>query len=649
MNCQKCGNKLKGNDRFCPVCGQTVPKSGNKKIKIIAGITAGVLVVGICGGVFAFKSDLFGFSGDNDSDSETLDTVDLEIADETSSTDENVSVESSENESGTISGQVVDDSGNPVENAKVVAVPIDRKTYESSQNSESSETSEDSDAQENNSSEITGVEVSVTTDKDGNYTLVCVVGYYRIEITADGYDDFVSVQYIEVKANSEIPVEAIKIQPDSNSNNGADSGIIDNVINNESKWIGCLNDEDNYIIGIENSEDQAEGNDYFFFQDMDMDGEVELVAVSKYDVLNGDGSDLYRFFTVWDCNDISFSCYKINSSYNYANINYTEKVGVPHDRSNAEVFKYSLWQKSDGSFVYLTYEETESFGSFSKLTLDKQNSETSALLNYMLNFENGTMSFTNGNNGESYSSASEAVEWYNNYFADLTGYKTTTKIIHLDDYQNKSVDEKKKLLQESINAWSYEKDENAEMPLKSVIGSDSSDGNSGGGESSDTVTEDDLKAYVSDFDISNWICEDFNQDGELEAFCAKIKKYGYLGEDEPEVGIPESILYINKNGYKVVDTEFYCEDAFLYRIYTVEYKETKYIAVETGAGGSGFSTNVYYMLGGTVFEASCSGQIDWLDTDGTKIYGCKYTHNGVLSAVDVNLKYIESTKDLIVE
>lgn len=99
MFCKKCGYELKDEETFCKRCGQAVqsgtgnfnippippiqanqqtppPKKKKKTGRIVALITALVLVVGACGGVFVFRDEILGLFLKSKTYEETYDAID---------------------------------------------------------------------------------------------------------------------------------------------------------------------------------------------------------------------------------------------------------------------------------------------------------------------------------------------------------------------------------------------------------------------------------------------------------------------------------------------------------------------------------------------------------------------------------------------
>ena len=66
MFCGKCGTKIEGNEKFCPVCGNEIHNSNvdkgkrvkKGKRKIWVGILLLLIIAG-AGGVFSFKGKFF--------------------------------------------------------------------------------------------------------------------------------------------------------------------------------------------------------------------------------------------------------------------------------------------------------------------------------------------------------------------------------------------------------------------------------------------------------------------------------------------------------------------------------------------------------------------------------------------------------------
>ena len=268
MTCKKCGWELKRSDKFCPKCGEIVPEQKISTTKKVLIISLTVIVVAMA------CSIIIPIISVNSKPSQKLYNDTSRVFEENSKSTVKEALNESETESkteietetkiekGIITGQVLDDLGNPIENAEVCAIVV--REAETKNNAESV-----SDTYRNDS------EITTKTDKEGKYSIECLVGEYKIQITADGYDGFISEKYVTVSTGNTVSIEKISLK----SKNSEFDSLITNVINNEVTWIGNLEKEEKDFkdIGLDTS-----GNEYLWFQDMNMDGNLELVTMSKY-------------------------------------------------------------------------------------------------------------------------------------------------------------------------------------------------------------------------------------------------------------------------------------------------------------------------------------------------------------------------------
>ena len=447
MTCKKCGLELKRSDKFCPRCGEIAPKQKTSTTKKVVIVLASFLaVVAVCGVVSVvlnnsnsspkvYKNTSRSFDGNYNGNYKSNVKKNL-----------NTSESETEAEKGIITGQVLDDSGNPIENAEVCAIVV--REAETKDNAESV-----SDTSGNDS------EIKTKTDKEGKYSIECLAGEYKIQITADGYDGFISEKYVTVSTGNTVSIEKISLK----SKNSEFDSLITNVINNEVTWIGNLEKEEKDFkdIGLDTS-----GNEYLWFQDMNMDGNLELVTMSKYFNDMDLGGD-YRYCSIYSCNNSEFNIFlPANTDADF----YSTTFGLCNGKMDDSTFSYYLWQKKDGSFVYL------SDNSIDVMLLDLSYlSLGGGTTNYpIIEICDDNYCYIDWKNFVSSdcatkASISDGKKYYDNYFDGAVSYKTNTKKIKLSDYQNKTEDEKRKLLEESAEAWSYSKDGNTKKPFEDIV------------------------------------------------------------------------------------------------------------------------------------------------------------------------------------
>lgn len=299
------------------------------------------------------------------------------------------------------------------------------------------------------------IESETTTDSDGHFELILPEGTYILTVTAIDYKEYTSTE-IEVK-NEGINYldDWIKLTPENS--------LIENVINNESIWITNLEKENNSLYN-------ASGDDYIWFQDMDMDGILEFIVMSKYQKDLDLGHD-YRYFTVYECDNENFEYYP------QANCDLVSTATFSIDKGDlkSDTFNYSLWQKSDGSYIYLTTDSVDiMLGRLEYLKLEKGGSVNFPIIeiwdeDYPYKGCNINWTSFGSDDFSDNVSYSDAIQYYNNYFSDLIPYNTVTKMIKVSDYKNKTNSEKEELLKSSYDAWDYSKSNSMELPLKEVI------------------------------------------------------------------------------------------------------------------------------------------------------------------------------------
>ena len=588
MTCKKCGLELKRSDKFCPRCGEIAPKQKTSTTKKVVVVLASfIAVVAVCGVISVvlnnsnsspkvYKNTSRSFDGNYNGNYKSNVKKNL-----------NTSEAETKAEKGIITGQVLDDLGNPIENAEVCAIVV--REAETKDNAENV-----SDTSGNDS------EIKTKTDKEGKYSIECLVGEYKIQITADGYDGFISEKYVTVSTGKTVSIEKISLK----SKNSEFDSLITNVIDNEAKWTSNIDKENQYLY---NNSDAVSGNEYIWFQDMDMDGTVEFLAMSKCDIFNGDGSSYWRYYTAWKC-DSDFSDYKM------INLNGEDVVGterVAQDTPDSISFNYSLWQKKDGTFVYLMSTLLQSKESdLFYLKLDKSSTQNYKLISvyddqYMINYrDNGDGSLLPDT-----VSSNDAVNYYNDYFDGMVGYKTNVKMIKLSDYQNKTEDEKRKLLEESAKAWSYSKDENAVSPLKSTI---------------DGIPK-----------------ENINESSDYKQLYKN--KLEELSNDPNFLRVKFSLCDMNKDGVPELAVETgACEGDYEISFYTVKNGS----ALKVGDGFSGWHTGFCFDLDKNLFctHSTYAGDeafvdIEWFTFDGNNVNSQR--ENFTEDYVEANINYFK--------
>lgn len=253
--------------------------------------------------------------------------------------------------------------------------------------------------------------------------------------------------------------------------------IVQTVYENEKMWLDDVNK-----LATE-YDDATLGYNECWFQDLDMDGTPEFIVggmgiyfsdfpshvyhIYKYDngalkrvEVNDDTANNNQYLMVmWGDNELNSGCDAFELLQTFKNEStgkYLHTIKSKHNYSDSSgaAISFSAYNmsgtefKSDGDIVYCSIDGNGSIdGSYRVHT---QNDET----------DENTF-----------------ISTYDNYFADLTPYKTTIKAIPCSDesidmpnnYDQMTADEKKQALLDSYNAWSFEVDTNAELPLESYI------------------------------------------------------------------------------------------------------------------------------------------------------------------------------------
>ncbi|MDY3258636.1 MAG: carboxypeptidase regulatory-like domain-containing protein [Ruminococcus callidus] len=452
MTCKKCGLELKRSDKFCPRCGEIAPKQKTSTTKKTLIIFLTVIVVAIaCSIIITIisvnsKPSQKVYNDTSRVFEENSKSTVKEVLSESETESKTESEIETKAEKGIITGQVLDDLGNPIENAEVCAIVV-RET-ETKDNAENI-----SDTSGSNS------EIKTKTDKEGKYSIECLVGEYKIQITADGYDGFINEKYVTVSTGKTVSIEKINLK----SKSSEFDSLITNIINNESIWISNLEKEEKDFkdVGLDTS-----GNEYLWFQDMNMDGNLELVTMSKYFNDMDLGGD-YRYCSIYSCNNSKFNIFlPANTDADF----YSTTFGICNGKMDDSTFSYYLWQKKDGSFVYL------SDNSIDVMLLDLSYlSLGGCAIDYpIIKIYDDDYCYIDWKDFVSSDCATEVSisdgkKYYDNYFDGAVSYKTNTKKIKLSDYQNKTEDEKRKLLEESAEAWSYSKDGSTKKPFEDIV------------------------------------------------------------------------------------------------------------------------------------------------------------------------------------
>lgn len=499
----------------------------------------------------------------------------------------------------TISGCVTDEAGNPIENAEVTAAITLSDTIANKK---------------------------VKTDSNGYYQIACSPGNYKIKVTADGYEDYSSDEVINVENDFETMMDTIVLKKKE-----IIPEIVQAVLDNETLWLNPLNEISNY------------GYNECWFQDIDMDGTPEFItggnvqgahAAHCFYIYHLENGELKPMENNYGSNEIDF--WTGGSKDGYAGF-----VCQLYKDNNTGTYKY-VYINEDGV-------ATESYRMLLELSAAKTSGGKTVFntLNILTITEKSdlTYSYTGTGNDAIDITKEEMLRLYDDYFKGLIAYKTTVYAIPCSKisadkpgyYDTMSLEDKKQTLLDSYNAWNYEENSYAELPLSNIIK------NLNANEYLKTemkTSESDLKEKANGIDnIIEWYCDDFDNDGNVEAFCLTGEKTDYGDE------IEKLIFFNNESDFSLIGTSFWGVYA---QCRVVEYKDIKYFIFDTHNGGSGSTTYVYYVVNNNYKEASCSGQIHGFVVDETGAYSFE-SGSGAHERPRINLKVDETSHDIIIE
>ncbi|MDY3258637.1 MAG: carboxypeptidase regulatory-like domain-containing protein [Ruminococcus callidus] len=479
MTCKKCGLELKRSDKFCPRCGEIVPKQKTSTTKKVIAISLTIIVLAIACSIIipiisvnsqpspkVYKNTSKVFEENNNSNYKSNVKKNL-----------NTSEAETKAEKGIITGQVLDDLGNPIENAEVCAIVV--REAETKDNAENV-----SDTSGNDS------EIKTKTDKEGKYSIECLVGEYKIQITADGYDGFISEKYVTVSAGKTVNIDKITIKKIDTT-----PQIVQALLDNESTWQEFPNDYVNADLGC---------NDYIscWFQDMDMDGNPEFIVGPMIS-----GAHSAHDFCIWKNNNGNLEkfCIEDEELVSPASSDIFTLWPGNNDKGS-ESFTSKLFLNTDNNKYYYffynedgVYNETYWMSDLFDCSSKKISSKYSITEHFESEGSNPIRTFTFDNNEVS---QDQFLSDYNAYFSKLKSYSITVKDINYLNYRSLSTDEKKKLLIDSFNAWNYNEDKNIALPLAEKISEILENSNESSVDSSNStdvekISREELAIYLS--------------------------------------------------------------------------------------------------------------------------------------------------------
>ena len=348
------------------------------------------------------------------------------------------------NNNGTLSGTVTDENGNPVQGAEIAMNNIRGQSYET----------------------------TAITDDNGKYTLECFADSYKITAKATGYSTFESDNFIDVVYGEET-IYNITLKKASEEAPQLPA-IVQTVYENEKMWLDDVNK-----LATE-YDDATLGYNECWFQDLDMDGTPEFIVGGMEICLSllvpDSCSNVYH---IYKCVDDELKSINIKGYVNHGEdleqiLTITGDFSERDYGSNAFKLLQTFKNEKTGNYLHTLktkYGATD--GSGTQFLIFSYNMNGNEL------FEDEAYSiFTDVNDSIVDDRDKDTIiKIYDDYFADLTPYKTTIKAIPCSDksidmpnnYDQMADEEKKQALLDSYNAWSFEVDTNAELPLESYI------------------------------------------------------------------------------------------------------------------------------------------------------------------------------------
>lgn len=488
---------------------------------------------------------------------------------------------------GAISGKVVDVDGNTVVGATVI--------IESSSN-----------------------DTSVETNQQGEFQVSCSPGDYTINVIADGYETYTSPDTIEVKSEGVTYADQIKLMPKATV-----PAIVQAVLDGEAQW---QDDPNNYLQNVhETTAEQVCG----WFQDLNMDGEPEYIVGP----LVG-GAHAAHDFYIWTEEDGKLKAYNLGAeSSSDGGLSNIYTLWPMQSGAGSAAFTGQLFQNTKTKEFLYTFFNEDGVSSEGWQIVDTMQCAEKTIFGGRFSV---TTEYANNNitgyrytaNGEENIPAQQFKDAYEAYFADLQPFAVTTKNISYQDYQAADAEGRKALLLDSYNAWSYQETSDVTLPLSDEIARISQTANT-----TKSETEANLQEKVNGLNVIEWNCGDFDQDGNLEAFC--------LVGTTSKI---EELVFVNQEpGYTVLRSSFWgaCGSGKV-----VECNGTKYYILDTNNGGSGSGTYVFYSLQNNGREASFSGLCHLFGVDEN---GAPYTFGSGSDAHEKPRIYLNAdptTKDL---
>ena len=458
----------------------------------------------------------------------------------------------------------------------------------------------------------------VKTDVKGHFELILPDGEYTLTVTADGYETYTSPDTIEVKSEGVTYADQIKLMPKATV-----PAIVQAVLDGEAQW---QDDPNNYLQNVhETTAEQVCG----WFQDLNMDGEPEYIVGP----LVGGAHSAHDFY-IWTEEDGKLKAYNLGAeSSSDGGLSNIYTLWPMQSGAGSAAFTGQLFQNTKTKEFLYTFFNEDGVSSEGWQIVDTMQCAEKTIFGGRFSV---TTEYANNNitgyrytaNGEENIPAQQFKDAYEAYFADLQPFAVTTKNVSYQDYQAADAEGRKALLLDSYNAWSYQETSDVTLPLSDEIARISQTANT-----TKSETEADLQEKVNGLNVIEWNCGDFDQDGNLEAFC--------LVGTTSKI---EELVFVNQEpGYTVLRSSFWgaCGSGKV-----VECNGTKYYILDTNNGGSGSETYVFYSLQNNGREASCSGLCHLFGVDEN---GAPYTFGSGSDAHEKPRIYLNAdptTKDL---
>jgi len=342
---------------------------------------------------------------------------------------------------------------------------------------------------------------NIFTDEEGRYSFELKNNTYKIFINADGYVDYESKEYeIETTMDAEgnrfeYIIDTIKLEKKLVVPN-----IVQTVFENTELW---------HKETVDNSPYYDEREEYFWFQDIDMDGTVEFITGPAIS-----GAHSCHRFCIWkvENDQLQKVSYIYNSDYQENALmlwhNYSELIDIDRP-SPIDSFMLKLFKNTEnGHFEYIyTTQDGDASGSVASIyEFDCNKKETKEIFSIGIG-PNFTEYLVNANVVLEGDFKAE----YNRYISKLQLYDTSVIKLNYYDYSAMSDEQKKDMLLTSYNAWQYfESDKSINLGMNSVV-ADIKNSSSSSNNESDTSGNSNINfSSSSNYELSNYLGKDIS-------------------------------------------------------------------------------------------------------------------------------------------